>query len=210
MIWSKFAAVIKHFPGNTNTDPHTGLPEINYDMKKMEELLLPFYQVLRSGPQAVLMSHARTVCLDEGVPACFSEKWISLLEKKGDFSGIVFSDDIFMGALSNNGYPPEEAAVKAIEAGVDCIMISEKRFIGPAKMLVKKAKEDPLFAERIDNACRKIITYKVEKGILDCIENKDGMKDIFAGKPQGTVSDRMKEFKKARQENIEMYVDYIE
>lgn len=207
---SGIAAVIKHFPGNTNTDPHTGLPEINYDMKKMEELLLPFYQVLRSGPQAVLMSHARTICLDEGVPACFSEKWISLLEKKGDFKGIVFSDDIFMGALSNNGYPPEEAAVKAIEAGVDCIMISEKRFIGPAKMLVKKAKEDPLFAERIDNACRKIITYKVEKGILDCIENKDGMKDIFAGKPQGTVFERMKEFKKARQENIEMYVDYIE
>lgn len=207
---SGISTVIKHFPGNTNTDPHTGLPEIKLSQEKMEELLNPFYQVLRCEPQAVLMSHARTACLDEGVPACFSEKWISLLEKKGDFKGIVFSDDIFMGALANNGYPPEVAAVKAVEAGVDCIMISEKRFIGPAQVLVKKAREDAEFAERINKACHKIISYKIKKGILMVKEDENGILDVFAGTPQGNIPERMAEFKKARQENIDMYIQYME
>lgn len=204
------AAVVKHFPGNTNTDPHTGLPEIKLPMDALEALVKPFYQVLRCGPSAVLMSHARTSCLDAGVPACFSEKWISSLKSKGEFDGIVFSDDIFMGALANNGYPPEVAAVKAVEAGVDCIMISEKRFAGPAKVLVQKAYEDAAFREKIKASCRKILNYKIKKGVLSVEKNDDGMMEVHSGAVELSIPERMKEFKKARQENIDLYLEYLD
>jgi len=161
------ACVLKHFPGNTNTDPHTGLPEITLSMEELEESLKPFSRLTELGPKAVLMSHARTAVIDSDVPACFSKTWVTeKLRKEMGFDGIIFSDDIFMGALSKNGYPPETACVKAIEAGIDCIMISEKRFLKPAMVLVEKAEEDPVFAARIDESCRRILKYKIESGIL--------------------------------------------
>lgn len=160
------ACVLKHFPGNTNTDPHTGLPEITLSKEEMEEALEPFEHVISLGPKAVLMSHARTSLIDPEIPACFSETWVTQkLRKEMGFDGLIFSDDIFMGALAKNGYPPEIACVKAIQAGVDVIMISEKRFLNPAMVLIKKAEEDPAFAERIEESCRRVLKYKLEAGI---------------------------------------------
>lgn len=193
------SAVIKHFPGNTNTDPHTGLPEIRkpYDDLKLD--IQTFGQIIHCEPDGLLMSHARTSSVDPGVPACFSKKWVTeTLRQDLKFNGIVFSDDIFMGALADNGYPPEEACVKAIEAGVDCIMISEKRFAGPAASLIKKASEDPEFEVLINRACRKILWYKINKGIL-AAEYEEVPFDV-----------RLEEFKQARQENIDMYLEYFD
>lgn len=161
------ACVLKHFPGNTNTDPHSGLPEITLSESEMEEALKTFERVVALGPKAVLMSHARTSLIDPDVPACFSKTWVTeKLRKEMGFEGIIFSDDIFMGALAKNGYPPETACVKAIEAGVDVIMISEKRFLSPAMVLVEKAESDPSFMARIDESCRRVLKYKIESGII--------------------------------------------
>ncbi|MCQ2584965.1 MAG: glycoside hydrolase family 3 protein [Treponema sp.] len=161
------ACVLKHFPGNTNTDPHTGLPEITLSMEELDKSLEPFTRVLSLGPKAVLMSHARTSVIDSDVPACFSKTWVTeKLRNKNGFEGIIFSDDIFMGALAQNGYPPETACVKAVEAGIDCIMISEKRFLKPAMVLVEKARNDVSFATRIDESVRRILKYKIEEGIF--------------------------------------------
>ena len=72
-----------------------------------------------------------------------------------------------MGALADNGYPPEVAAVRAVDAGVDCIMISEKRFAKAGKVLYKKALEDKEFADKIDKAVLRILKYKIKAGLLD-------------------------------------------
>ena len=161
------SCVLKHFPGNTNTDPHTGLPEITLSREELEEALVPFRRVVEHGPDAVLMSHARTSVADSHIPACFSKYWVTeKLRKEMGFAGIIMSDDIFMGALADHGYPPETACVKAIEAGIDCIMISEKRFAKPAEGLIKKAESDPVFASRIDESCKRILQFKIRKGIF--------------------------------------------
>ena len=161
------ATVVKHFPGNTNTDPHVGLPIITLSKEKLEETLKPFIEVLDYNPEAVLMSHAITQAVDNGVPACLSHVWVTdILRNKIGYDGIIFSDDIFMGALALNGYGPEKAAVMAIEAGIDCIMISEKRFAKAAKILYKKALEDSVFMDRINESVKRIISYKVNNGII--------------------------------------------
>lgn len=162
------ATVLKHFPGNTNTDPHTGLPEITLSEAELKNSIESFHQLVQYNPAAVLMSHARTSAIDKGVPACLSKVWVTdILRNEYGYEGLIFSDDIFMGALADNGYPPELAAIRAVEAGIDCIMISEKRFAKAGKVLYQKAKEDAAFEAKIDQAVKRIIKYKLEAGLVD-------------------------------------------
>ena len=162
------ATVLKHFPGNTNTDPHTGLPEITLSEQDLLQSIESFRELVQYNPAAVLMSHARTSAIDKGVPACLSKVWVSdILRNQYGYQGLIFSDDIFMGALADNGYPPEVAAIRAVEAGVDCIMISEKRFAKAGKVLYNRAKEDAAFEAKIDQAVKRIIKYKLEAGLID-------------------------------------------
>ena len=162
------ATVLKHFPGNTNTDPHTGLPEITLSEAELKSSIESFRQLVDYKPAALLMSHARTTAIDEGVPACLSEVWVSdILREQYGYQGLIFSDDIFMGALADNGYPPETAAIRAVEAGIDCIMISEKRFAKAGKVLYQRALQDQAFALKIDSAVTRILKYKIKAGLLD-------------------------------------------
>ena len=162
------ATVLKHFPGNTNTDPHTGLPEITLSEQNLLQSIESFRELVQYNPAAVLMSHARTTAIDKGVPACLSKVWVSdILRNQYGYEGLIFSDDIFMGALADNGYPPEAAAIRAVEAGVDCIMISEKRFAKAGKVLYNRAKEDAAFEAKINQAVKRIIKYKLETGLID-------------------------------------------
>lgn len=164
---NQIATVVKHFPGNTNTDPHTGLPEIKLSEADLKESVRSFEEILKYNPSAILMSHARTSAIDPGVPACLSKVWVTdILRNTYKYQGIIFSDDIFMGALADNGYPPEKAALMAIDAGVDCIMISEKRFGKAARVIYKKAQEDSKFAKKIDQALLRILEYKEKAGLF--------------------------------------------
>ena len=164
---NQIATVVKHFPGNTNTDPHTGLPEIKLSEADLKESVRSFEEILKYNPSAILMSHARTSAIDPGVPACLSKVWVTdILRNTYKYQGIIFSDDIFMGALADNGYPPEKAALMAIDAGVDCIMISEKRFGKAARVIYKKAQEDSKFAKKIDQALLRRLEYKEKAGLF--------------------------------------------
>lgn len=164
---NNLATVIKHFPGNTNTDPHTGLPEITLAKEELEQSILSFKEILKYNPTAILMSHARTSAIDCNVPSCLSKVWVTdILRNEYNYEGIIFSDDIFMGALADNGYPPQKAVILAIQSGVDCIMISEKRFASSAKIVYEKAINDDDFLQRIDKASFRIIKYKYKNGLL--------------------------------------------
>ncbi len=170
---NKVATVLKHFPGNSSTDPHTGLPVIFVTKESLEdEYLKPFYELSKYS-SAILMSHALVSVLDddsyseEKIPATLSKYWVtSVVREKLAFTGLIFSDDIFMAALADNGFPPEKAVVQAVEAGVDVIMLSEKKFGSVAGILLKKSCEDEVFAKKIDIAVRRVIDYKIKAGLL--------------------------------------------
>ncbi len=162
------ATVLKHFPGNTNTDPHTGLPEITLTKEELMASIVSFKEFVKLNPAAILMSHARTTAVDSEVPACLSKVWVTdILRNEFGYDGLIFSDDIFMGALADNGYPPELAAIRAVDAGIDCIMISEKRFAKAGKVLYQKAKEDAAFEDKINKAVKRIVNYKIKAGLFD-------------------------------------------
>lgn len=205
-------AVLKHFPGNTSVDPHTGLPEIDYDESRIEyEFLIPFYFILSSKPSSVLMSHARVPSVDSS-PACLSRVWVTdKLKTQLGFDGLVISDDIFMGALADNGYPPEKAAIQAIEAGVHVIMLSEKLFGKVAENLLDHAAKDKNFYMNLRNAEKKVLEYKLNAGILKIIE-KDGKKKIVPATMEeqlGPVEKRIEQFKRANKEGMDFYKKYF-
>lgn len=207
---NNIASVIKHFPGNTNTDPHTGLPEIDVTPAELEEMLYPFVQIMKNNPVAVLMSHARTSIVDKDVPACLSTKWVDeILRGTYGYEGIIFSDDIFMAALAKLGYPPEVASVRAIEVGVDCIMISEKRFANAAAAIIKEALRESAFEAKINKSVKRILKYKIQCGLLKYVNNDDGSFSIEFNNPFENLNTRESIFNSARRKNIDLYIDYF-
>ena len=204
--------VLKHFPGNSNTDPHTGLPEIDLSLEKMNDLLEPFCSLMKMS-SAVLMSHARTVCLDSQVPACLSYSWITdRIRNTEKYEGIIFSDDIFMGALQDNGYPPEKACVMAIDSGINCIMISEKRFGKAAKVLIEKASEDETFSQKIDESVKKILSYKIKAGYLEYQKKEtetDYEYELVPVLNFDSLENRLESFNQAKKKNVELYMEYF-
>lgn len=199
------ACVLKHFPGNTNVDPHSGLPEIDLEIEELQKSLISFKELISYSPTAVLMSHARTKSVDSKNPSCFSEEWIQkILISDFKFEGIVFSDDIFMGALSKNGFLPEKAVILAVEAGINCIMISEKRFENSLTVLKNQAEKDSRFLQKINNSVRKIINFKIKNGILD-FETVNGELKLIPAKKTESVENRVEKFNKIKKENVDFY-----
>ena len=71
-----------------------------------------------------------------------------------------------MAAFAENGFPPQKAVVMAIEAGVDCIMISQKRFASSAQILYDKAQKDSDFLALLQKASFRVIKYKFNNGLV--------------------------------------------
>jgi beta-N-acetylhexosaminidase len=118
------AAVAKHFPGNAEGDPHVGLPVLGVSRAVLEgSYVAPFRRAVQAGVSAVMLSHALVPALDPGRPASLSPSVIAYLKGELGFRGIVITDDLHMAALSGSG-GPEGAALEALKAGVDLLMVS--------------------------------------------------------------------------------------
>ena len=116
-----------------------------------------------------------------------------------------------MGALADNGYPPEKAAIQAIEAGVHVIMLSEKLFGKVAENLMDHAAKDKNFYMNLRKAEKKVLEYKLNAGILKIIE-KDGKKKIVPATMEeqlGPVEKRIEQFKRANKEGMDFYKKYF-
>lgn len=214
---NKISTVLKHFPGNTNTDPHTGLPEIQLSKDELEATLEPFYKLMDFYPHGILMSHARTTAFNSEVPSCLSSFWVTdVLRNRCGYKGIIFSDDIFMAALAENSYPPEKAVIMAINAGVDCIMTSERRFVKPARYVYKEASENPDFLLKINAAVKRIILYKIDLGLLEFASSENAGKNCLKIQINNSylnqfydIEKRLSNFESVKNQNIRFYQEHF-
>ncbi|HAE23446.1 MAG TPA: hypothetical protein DCG47_14170 [Spirochaetaceae bacterium] len=155
------AAAAKHFPGNSDGDPHAALPVLELSMEELSEgFLASFIPALRAKPAAVMLSHALIPVLDADKPVSLSHKAIALLKSDLGFRGIVLSDDLVMAALGDAG-GPARAALSALEAGADMLMVSgakEARSIRDA--LLAALSEGSLDEARLRDAAYRIFLQK--------------------------------------------------
>lgn len=216
---NKVGAVLKHFPGNNSVDPHRALPVISFSGVGFDrDVLKPFSELCALRPCGVLMSHALASVDGFGenaaaqTPASLSAFWIKeTLRKKAGFEGLVFSDDIFMAALEKNGWPSERAVKAAILAGVNCILMSEKRFVNEWKIVKKLYQSDAAFKTAADDSIKRVFAFKLSAGILEWDFKARTVrpcpaKNFYAG---SSLEERMERFygaKKLNQELVEKYV----
>ncbi|MBF2086889.1 glycoside hydrolase family 3 N-terminal domain-containing protein [Thermoleptolyngbya sp. C42_A2020_037] len=116
----------KHFPGHgdTATDSHLDLPLIPHGLARLEQIEFPPFQAaIAQGVDSVMSAHLLIPALDEQWPATLSRRILTghLRDRLG-FDGLVSTDALVMGAIAHH-YGPNEAAVLAVEAGADILLM---------------------------------------------------------------------------------------
>lgn len=120
---------LKHFPGHgdTSVDSHLDLPVIEHDLDRLHAVeLVPFKTCIAAGADAVMSAHVYFPALEreEDVPATLSHSVITgLLREELGFDGVITTDCMEMDAIAK-GIGTVEGCVRAVEAGVDFIMVS--------------------------------------------------------------------------------------
>jgi beta-N-acetylhexosaminidase len=160
------AAVAKHFPGNASTDPHRGLPVLSASKATLEAVYYaPFRVAIRAGVSAIMLSHVLVPALDPDVPVSVSPLAIAVLKEQLAFRGIVMTDDLQMAALSGIG-GPEAAAVVALSAGADLLMVSGGRTALAVRTALLAALADGRITRaRLEDAAARVLAQKLRYGL---------------------------------------------
>ena len=143
------APVAKHFPGhgNTSSDSHLELPRLSSSLAELDALdLIPFKALLDL--PAIMTAHILFENLDSDRPATLSPLILTnLLRHELGYQGVIVSDYLDMQALTQH-YSLGEAAVMAIEAGVDLLLVSYKP---EQQEEIYRALEDALVSGRLSS-----------------------------------------------------------
>jgi beta-N-acetylhexosaminidase len=122
---SGIVAVAKHFPGHgsVTSNSHVELPHQDATLRKLRSRdLVPFERAVDSGVSAVMVGHISLDRVDRGVPADLSVPVTRLLTHGLGFHGVVTTDALNMAAVVKE-YDPAEAAVAALRAGADLLLL---------------------------------------------------------------------------------------
>lgn len=153
----------KHFPGHgaTEGDTHEGFAFTNKTLDELRENdLVPFASAQAAGADSVMVAHiSLPMVLGDNTPCTLSKEIITdLLKDELGFKGLVVTDALNMKAITEN-YTPAEAAVKAVSAGADIILMPPD--LDAAVEAIKAAVESGKIDEaRIDEAVKKILEAK--------------------------------------------------
>ena len=207
-------ATAKHFPGHGDTavDSHRGLPEINVGRDRLNSVeFVPFRATVNAGVGSVMVGHIALPQIDstaikplprgvkgkpidtneEGeiieekatIPATLSPVMGHLLRNDLNFPGMIVTDALSMSGLTIY-FTPEEAAVRALEAGAD--MLLKPADVDAAFRGVRDAVKSGRIGEpRVEESVRKILAAKYDLGLveqrltpIDSIDRVVGSKDV--------------------------------
>lgn len=116
----------KHFPGHGDTaaDSHKELPTVAHGIDRLRTVeLRPFVHCFQNGLAAVMTAHVRYPAWDQEHPATVSPAILTdLLRTQLRYKGLVLTDDLEMHAILDH-YGIEEAAIRALLAGADILLI---------------------------------------------------------------------------------------
>jgi beta-N-acetylhexosaminidase len=156
------AACGKHFPGHgdTSTDSHHDLPLVEHAPDRLAAVEFePFRAAIDEGVAFIMTAHVFVPSLDEERPATLSPRVVqqTLRESLG-FAGVILSDDLEMKAISART-PVPEAAVQAIQAGCDGLLVCSGSVdvqVATLEALIKAAERGDISATRLDDAATRL------------------------------------------------------
>jgi beta-N-acetylhexosaminidase len=155
------AACGKHFPGHgdTSADSHLELPLVEHPPERLREVeFRPFKAAIEAGVATIMTAHVLVPSLDDQVPATLSRRVVhDLLRSELGFDGVILSDDLEMKAVAN-AYAVPDAAVLALKAGCDGVLICSGDHDTQAaalESLVHAVEEEQLAMARVDDALKR-------------------------------------------------------
>ncbi len=167
LLKARVIPTAKHFPGtgNLESDPHNSVGENSGSSSSFYARdLVPYKTYAKLGrPVALMLSHFLYPHLDPSrEPASFSKKISTdLLRNEIKFEGLVMTDDLQMQGAKQL-LRPEVAALKALNAGADVVMLSWSfADQGKAFEYVKRAvRSGELSDDDLRNKLRRILYVK--------------------------------------------------
>ncbi len=188
-------ATAKHFPGHgdTATDSHRGLPEIDVSRERLNAVeLVPFRAAVKSGVGSVMTGHIgmpqidptavvplprdvklKPIDTDDGgevvvekgtMPTTLSPVMNGILRRDLGFAGLIVTDAMSMSGLTLY-FTQEEASVRALEAGADLLLkpADPDAALRGVRQAVMKGR---LKEERIDESARRVLAAKYDLGLV--------------------------------------------
>ena len=162
-------ATAKHYPGHgdTDVDSHLGLPTIDVDGDRLNRVeLAPFRAAVEAGVRMVMVAHITYSAFPqmEGRPASLDSYFIQeVLREQIGFRGLVVTDAMGMGGIVNQ-YWSGEAAVMAINAGIDMVLVSPN-FESTYRFVLQAAREGRISMDRVNTSVRRILEEKRRLGL---------------------------------------------
>lgn len=166
---------LKHFPGHgdVEVDSHNGLPVL---LKSKEALkrceLLPF-AALSTQADSVMTAHLMVPSIDSIHCATLSKEIISILRDEMQFNGVIITDSLVMEGVLKNSGTVEEAAIRALNAGCDILLLGGQQLIDNERVplkaqdverihqsLVHAVKQGVISEKRLNTAVQRILDLK--------------------------------------------------
>jgi beta-N-acetylhexosaminidase len=161
-------ATAKHFPGHGDTavDSHLNLATVNADRERLDRLELPpFRAAIEAGVDAIMTAHIAVPALaPPDLPATLSPAILTgLLRGEMGFQGLVVTDALDMGGIAQ-GFSGAEAAVRALEAGADVLLMPADPEAA-LKAVVATVESGRLTRRRIQESVVAILSAKERVGL---------------------------------------------
>jgi beta-N-acetylhexosaminidase len=173
----------KHFPGHgdTATDSHMALGKVTASRERLESLeFAPFRAAIAHGVDSIMTAHLSVPALEpEEIPATVSSKVLTgVLRDELKFRNLIVTDAMDMQGLAQM-FNQGEAAVRAIEAGADVLLMP----VNPdtvIRAVIGAVENGRLKRARIDESTMRVIEAKLRVGVMKKkLVDLDEISDVF-------------------------------
>lgn len=153
----------KHFPGHgaTEGDTHEGFAYTDKTLKELKSNeLIPFQVAAQNDIPFIMISHISVPkVIGDNTPSSLSKTMVKdILREQLGYNGIIITDSMSMGAIVNT-YGSKEAVIKALQAGVDMILMPQN-FKEAYEAVLKAVADGVLLEDRIDESLIRILRIK--------------------------------------------------
>ena len=158
------ACAVAHFPGlgAASADTEGGPASVGFDAATLQARdLVPFVAAFDAGAEATVVSHGLYGGIDPVTPASLSRPIVTgLLRRDLGFDGVAISDDLGAGAIEAVT-TPAEAAVEALNAGIDLVQVADPDELDEVRRAIAAALEDGTLEEtRVREAAARVLKLR--------------------------------------------------
>jgi beta-N-acetylhexosaminidase len=187
----------KHFPGHgdSSEDTHLDLARLDVTRERLQSVeLAPFRAAIAGGVDAIMSAHIAVPALDPAaLPATVSPPILTgTLRHELGFRGLIVTDAMDMQGLSKL-FDPGEAAVRALEAGADVLLMPAdcERAISAVVAAVKSGR---ITRKRLDESVARVLEAKIRPGLTRRrTVNLEGIADVLASPEADEAAQRVAE-----------------